>query len=320
MTTSTRADVTAHCSKPAPAPTNLLDPRLYGASSPRRYFLRERRSFDARPPPLGFCCGVWRAVPRREGWVGGRLIITESIGGPTLTARESLPGAAAEAESLTAAAEALYRARLPGLSVIQETQGGSRSDFVLDSITHSAGAVTSVLQTCAGEGHSAYVDGGDEATLAGAITLRVRSGRFPPAAAYPASESLCFDCGMADCDGGCADLGRQTGGGCDGDFADTRRPAGGQARYGEVLACAVNSRHARGGVGRLLVAWATANAAAEGLSFLLVSASTDVVCFWEKLGWRAARALCRGVREAQARVRWVGSATPPSSIRSARGV
>jgi GNAT superfamily N-acetyltransferase len=213
--------------------------------------------------------------------VGGRLLITEVFGGagPAILARDSLPGtAAAEAESLTAAAEALYRERLPGLSVIQETQGGSKYDFVVDSMMRTTGAVTAVLQAGVADRHSAYVDGGDEATVVGAITLRVRSA--PSRASTDGqSESQCFDCGMANCDGGCADVGRP-------------RAAGGDARYGEVLACAVSYHHTRSGVGRLLVAWATANAAAEGLRFLLVSASTDVVRFWERLGFGLPPAHC----------------------------
>ncbi|EOD40081.1 hypothetical protein EMIHUDRAFT_260266, partial [Emiliania huxleyi CCMP1516] len=56
-------------------------------------------------------------------------------------------------------------------------------------------------------------------------------------------------------------------------------------RYAELLACAVEKRHARRGIGRLLVAWAKLHAAAEGLRFLLVSASTDVVEYWRGLGF-----------------------------------
>lgn len=290
-TMSTRAAGT-HRGKAATSATGLTAPGRPAATPPRRYALRERRvrtPFDSRPPPLGFRAGVSRPVPRREGgWPGGRLLITEVCGGAgrAAAARDSLPGTvAAEAESLTAAAEALYRERLPGLSVIQETQGGSKYDFVVDSMMHSAGAVTAVLQAGVADRHSAYVDGGDEASVVGAITLRVRTA---PGRASPdgQSGSPCLDCGMADCDGGCADAGRA---------------ADGDGCYGEVLACAVSCRHMRTGVGRLLVAWATANAAAEGLRFLLVSASTDVVRFWERLGFgspptQCAEA-CRGLQQ-----------------------
>jgi len=255
-----------------------------GTTSPRRYTLRERR---ARPEPtgdslaLGFRCGVARSVPRQEGgWEGGRLFISE-VFGPDSRALEPAASACVnpdEADALTSAAEALYRGRLPGLNVIQETQGGSRYDFVVDSLMHSAGAVTAVLQVGVSE-RSAYVDGGEDESVAGAITLRVRRAghvrwsRGGVASGESEGQSLCMDCGEPGCDGSC-------GG------------AAGGPDYGEVLACAVSKRHARCGIGRLLVAWAKLNAHAEGLRFLLVSASTDVVGFWEGLGFGEAPAHC----------------------------
>lgn len=261
------------------------------ASPSRRYKLRERPTRALGDVhallPLGFRSGVWRSVPRREGvWPGGRLLITEVFGNDVQSPRlhESMSHvSASEIHALTAAAEALYRERLPGLNVIQQTQGGSKYDFVVDSLMHSDGAVTAVLQVGVAELKSAYVDSGDEASVAGAITLRVRRSNSSAALDRPlgeAEESMneCIDCGRVDCNCRCGAYKELTS----------------EQAYGEVLACAVSTKHVRCGIGRLLVAWATLNAQVEGLRFLLVSASTDVVDFWERLGFGTPPTYCQG--------------------------
>ena len=66
-------------------------------------------------PPARLRHGAWRPLPARSGWGGGRLVVVCADAGDT---RPEIAGLEpSELYTLHADAEAIYRARLPRLSV-----------------------------------------------------------------------------------------------------------------------------------------------------------------------------------------------------------